>query len=136
MSNARRLRRGFTLIEALVATVILGIGISAVLTAISSVTRAEARAREQDFVQLLAERKYEELVATEADLSAPTDGNFEDEGVFGYRWNMESADSGIEGLQSITVSVEPEDALVTDVFGEAVGLVYIPPTTTVGGTAP
>lgn len=130
-------RRAFTLIEALGAVFILGLGIAAVTAALSSLTRGEDRAREQDFVQVLATRKYEELLATSTDLANSDNGTFEDEGINGYRWSMVSQDPGIDNLLTITVTVEADNAGDRDPVGQASGLVFVPPiTTATGGTTP
>lgn len=130
-----RRRRAFTLIEALGAIFILGIGIAAVTAALSALTRGESRAREQDYVQVLADRKYEELLATSTDLANSDNGNFEDEGINGYHWNMVSQDPGIDNLLSITVTVEADNASDRDPVGQASGLAFVAPTTSATGGA-
>lgn len=128
-------RRAFTLIEALGAVFVLTVGIVAVTGALSALTRGESRAREQDFIQTLADRKYDEILATSTDLASSDNGDFEEEGIYGYRWSVDSQDSGIENLYSITVTVEADDATEKSPVGEAAGMVYVPATTTTtGGT--
>lgn len=117
------------------AVLILSVGIVAVYGGMNSLTRAEARARDQDLVQRLADEKYEELVSTEPDLSAPQNGNFDDRDLPNYTWEMESTPSGIESLQSITVRVEPRNGNAQAPTGLASGLVYVPPVTTTTGAA-
>lgn len=114
---------------------ILSIGIVAVYGGINSLTRAEARARDQDLVQRLADEKYEELISTEPDLSAPQSGNFDDRNLTDFNWEMESTPSGIESLQSITVRVEHRQANNQTPAGIASGLVYVPPVTSTTGAA-
>lgn len=114
------------------AVLILSVGIVAVYGGMNSLTRAEARARDQDLVQRLADEKYEELISTEPDLSAPQSGNFDDRNL-SFTWEMESTPSGIESLQSITVRVEPRNGNSQAPTGIASGLVYVPPTTTTTG---
>jgi prepilin-type N-terminal cleavage/methylation domain-containing protein len=129
-------KKGFTLIEAMAAVLILSIGIVAVYGGMNSLTRAEARARDQDLVQRLADEKYEELISTEPDLSAPQNGNFDDRNLPDFNWEMESTPSGIESLQSITVRVEPRVANDQAPTGLASGLVYVPPVTSTTGATP
>jgi hypothetical protein len=112
---------------------ILSIGIVAVYGSMNSLTRAEARARDQDLVQRLADEKYEELISTEPDLSAPQSGNFDDRNLPDFNWEMESTPSGIESLQSITVRVEHRQANNQTPSGIASGLVYVPPVTSTTG---
>ncbi|MGV3618264.1 MAG: type IV pilus modification PilV family protein [Fimbriimonas sp.] len=127
--------RGFTLVEALAAILILTIGIVSVYGGLSSLTKAEARARAQDLVQRLADEKYEELISTEPDLSAPTSGNFEDRDLPDFTWEMESTPTGIENLQAITVRVEPRQPDDRSPTGVASGVIYVPPVTTTSGAA-
>ncbi len=96
--------------------------------------RAEARSRDQDLLQRLADEKYEEFVATQADLRAPSSGDFEDRGLSDIDWEAESEATGVENLQSITVKVQARRGSERDPVGQASGLVYVPPATQ-GGSA-
>lgn len=127
-------RRGFTLIEALAAVLILSVGIAGVYGGLASLTRGEARLREQDLVQRLADQKYQELLATSQDLAIPTNGDFSDENYPDITWELESETTGITDLQAITVTVEIRDGDSRSPVGEASGLIYIPPVTTEGTT--
>jgi type II secretion system protein I len=77
---------GFTLIEVLVALVILGIGIGSILAAYSGSLRLMQRARDHSVAGLLARSKLDETLATE-------NGEVADDGreeryngtLFGYR---------------------------------------------------
>jgi len=64
MTNARsrNARRGFTLLEALVATAIMGIAVAGVLNALSTSSRNAARLTEYDRATLLARSKMDELL--------------------------------------------------------------------------
>lgn len=55
-------RRGFTLLEALVATAIMGIAVAGVLSALASSSRNAARLTEYDRATLLARSKMDELL--------------------------------------------------------------------------
>jgi len=55
-------RRGFTLLEALVATAIMGIAVAGVLNALSTSSRNAARLTEYDRATLLARSKMDELL--------------------------------------------------------------------------
>ncbi|WP_374355810.1 prepilin-type N-terminal cleavage/methylation domain-containing protein [Chitinimonas sp.] len=77
---------GFTLIEVLVALVILGIGIASILSAYSGSLRLMQRARDHASAGLLARSKLDETLATEnAEIS--DDGREEryNGTLFGYR---------------------------------------------------
>ena len=77
---SKRNRRGFTLIEVAVATVILAISVTMAMGAISSMTTTELRIRESEKTNLLAIQKLHEILAVGSIDSAPTSGTFEDYG--------------------------------------------------------
>jgi len=56
------MRRGFTLLEVLVATLIMGIAVSGLLSGLASSTRNAARLTEYDRATLLAKSKMDELL--------------------------------------------------------------------------
>ncbi len=84
--------RGFTLIEVLVATVILAIGLLAALSAFSMAARASGASRNDTIVPLLAEEKLAEVQTTPRDQLEPgeSSGDFGDE-YPGYSWEMQIA---------------------------------------------
>ena len=69
-----RARRGFTLLEMLVATTIMGIAVAGLMSGISSSTRNAARLRDYDRVVQLARLRMNTLLA---DPSAPRQGIFD-----------------------------------------------------------
>lgn len=73
-----RLRRqaGFTLLEALVATLIMAIAVVGLLSAISTSLGNAARLSEHDQISLLAKRKMEDLLAATLPLGQPLTGQF------------------------------------------------------------
>lgn len=132
MSAASR-RSGFTLVEVVVSVALLSVGIVGVLTGFSAVSRSEVRIRTIERVQRLAVLKYEELVATEQFDTAELSGDFEDVGERGVRWTATVEPSGVENLETLTVTVELENAPSNTPVGVMEGLVFNPPLTT-GGT--
>lgn len=133
MSNGRS-QRGFSLIEAMVATVLVAVGVVAVYGAMSAITRTEHRTRQHEVLQRLAEDKYDEIVTTEATLTAPQNGNFSDRNLPKFTWKLESVPSGVENLQALTVRVQADQNDAKSPEGIASGLVYIHPQTTTGAT--
>ena len=68
-------QRGFTLLEVLVATVIMAIAITGLLSALSTSLRSAARLTDYDRAALLGRQKMDELlIATKLPKLAPFDG--------------------------------------------------------------
>jgi Tfp pilus assembly protein PilV len=101
---------GFTLIEALVAAVILVVGIGGALAAISAGLRAETVADYYQTSSLLLQEKLVELT------SAPKLEAGQQSGVFdepaGYRWLTEISEGPKAGLWLVKIQVtEPREQL-------------------------
>jgi len=56
-------QRGFTLLEVLVATVVLAVAISGLMSALSTSLRGAARVTDYDRAAMLARRKMDEIIA-------------------------------------------------------------------------
>ena len=77
MNLPRQARHGFTLLEVLVATMIMGIAVVTLLTAISTSMRNAARLTEHDRMALLGRAKMDELLVDyNLPLEAEFDGQF------------------------------------------------------------
>ncbi len=73
-----RNRRGFTLLEVMVATVVMAIAIVGLLANISSATRNASRLRDYDHVAQLAQLRMNELlVDTKTPLNTVLEGEFD-----------------------------------------------------------
>lgn len=131
-------RAGFTLVEALVAVVILSVGIVAVMASLGAMAKTEAKLRTKEVMQRLAERKYEELVATSTNLATPQSGDFQDWNEKRFTWSTAVDTTGVDNLNAITLTVSPASGGSDSDKIKVVGLVYIPPstTTTPGLTTP
>ena len=71
-------QRGFTLLEALVATAIMGIAVAGVLSALASSSRNAARLTEYDRATLLARSKMDELLVDHTiRRKIPIEGSFD-----------------------------------------------------------
>ncbi len=120
--------KGFTLIESLVAVVLLALGVVATLNGFAGVTRVQARLEQKTLAERLAAMKIDELLATGEASQAPLNGTFQEEGQPAYRWEAESGPSGIENLNYLTVTVTDNNQ-----DGAAASLNtlwYLPPQTT------
>lgn len=100
--------RGFTVIEMIVAMLLLGIGVTGAVMAISGTSGSSAVSRDLTVLSLLAQRRLAEAEAEAAYLGQWTEGV--DEGDFGedypdYRWEQEVAATDTTDLLQITVVV-------------------------------
>lgn len=74
----RKGQRGFTLLEVLVASMVMGIAVAGVLSSISSATRNAARLSQYDRAGLYARSKMDELlVAKDLPRGVPLEGKFD-----------------------------------------------------------
>ncbi len=72
------MRRGFTLLEVLVATLIMGIAVAGMLSGLASSTRNAARLSEYDRASVLAKSKMDELLVDHnLPRGAPIGGDFD-----------------------------------------------------------
>lgn len=95
---------GFTLLEAIVSVAIMAVGLVAIIEAYGTSMRLSLQDEYLTTATLLASGKMEEV------LKEPYITPGEDEGDFGpefeaFRWRVEIADSDIQGLETITVTV-------------------------------
>lgn len=126
-------RRGITIVEALAAILLLGIGIAASIAAIGNIIKAETDVREREYVQRLAADMYEELFATGDYSQSPLSGDFQDRGVSGYTWESALEPSGIENLDTFSVTVTKTGSTIYN--STLSGLVFVPPVETGAGGA-
>lgn len=128
MSRGNR-RRGYTLIEALVAVAVAAIGITASLGAMSALNKGELRARERETMQRLAFEKYDDAVATHDYTLAPLSGDFADHNLPNYSYRLEIEPSGVENLDVVHVTVT---STTSNLQATAEGLVFTAPQTQEG----
>jgi prepilin-type N-terminal cleavage/methylation domain-containing protein len=112
-------KRGFTLVEVLVAAVLLAVGITALVGAISGLMRAERAVAEKDFIDRIAHEKLQELIATQA-WQSEAGGTFDDERLRDYTWSLQETNVGVENLTGLTLTVSSqnkgENSISTIVF--------------------
>lgn len=125
----RRTRRGFTLIEAMAAVVILGIGIVMAMGSFSSITHVEDTARGTERMQRMAQAKLAELVATGGAASS-TSGDFTEEGEPDVTWSLEVNTSGITDLNAVSITVQAANGGTKSPQAKLDTLVFVPETTT------
>jgi general secretion pathway protein I len=99
--------RGFTLVEVLVALVIVAAGASAVLSALNSAASSTVYLRDKTFAQWIAGNRIAETrLATTRAPSGKTEGELDYAGRR-WKWRQQVSDGEIPGLARIDVSVRP-----------------------------
>ncbi len=103
-----RVRRGFTLVEVLVAMVIVALAMVGAMGAMAGMNRAEVAVLEKDLASRLAHDKLQEIVATES-WNVETSGSFTDAGVLDYTWSIEVVPTGVEGVTGLRLTVSAQN---------------------------
>ncbi len=99
--------RGFTLVEVLVALVIVAAGASAVLSALNSAASSTVYLREKSFAQWIAGNRIAETrLATTPPQNGKTEGEL-DYASRRWKWRQTITDGEVPGLRRIDVSVRP-----------------------------
>ena len=109
MTGARTHGRGFTLVEVLVALIIVALGTAAMLSALASSARAAERIRERMIAGFVAMNR---LTETRLEPEFPGVGRREGEIEMGgsrWAWQEEVVRTPIEGVLQITVRVRGND---------------------------
>ncbi|MBV6458131.1 MAG: hypothetical protein HONBIEJF_01254 [Fimbriimonadaceae bacterium] len=120
-------KRGFTLVEALVAVVLAGVGIVAAVQGISSTSKAQALMTEKERMLRLASQQFDDLIATGQTTSMG--GNFEDLGEDRYLWDAEFSPTGEENLSQLEVTVRLSNS-AREHEESVTGFVYLQPQST------
>lgn len=102
----RHNRQGFTLVEMIVAAILLVVGVVAALACIGSATRSTALAAEYTTAALLAQQRFAEIEAQPDQLtSGDQQGDFGEE-FPGYSWHQMVETTDFGGLVRITLTIE------------------------------
>ncbi|MFO1427525.1 MAG: type II secretion system minor pseudopilin GspI [Steroidobacteraceae bacterium] len=116
--------RGFTLIEVLVALVIVAAGAAAVLAALSSAATSTSYLRDKTFAQWIADNRMSE---TRLASTAPATGTRSGDVEFGgqrWQWQQRITDTEFPGVRRIDVSVRPFASAGTSAGGEDASWTY------------
>jgi prepilin-type N-terminal cleavage/methylation domain-containing protein len=110
ISNRKRMRggrlAGFTLVEMIVATFLLAIGISAVLGCIAAATHSTAVATEYTTAAMLAHQRFAELEQQPAMVTAgDTSGSFTDD-FSNFSWQQTIETTDVTSLMKVTVVIQ------------------------------
>jgi general secretion pathway protein I len=103
-------RRGFTLVEVLVALFIVALGMAALLGTMSSAAESTVFLRDKTFASWIAQNRITEL---RLQVALPAEGRSEGQVEYAgrsWRWEQEVRELDIPGLRRIDVRVRPTDA--------------------------
>ena len=128
--NRKRRVSGFTVMEALAAAVLVGVGVTAAMGAIGSMSQTEIRMRESEKLGRLAHMKLDEVMALGDATNTDTEGNFEEYGEPNYEFTVDVQPSGVDSLDTILVTAKKSNGDTTSQEGRATGLLFTPPETT------
>jgi prepilin-type N-terminal cleavage/methylation domain-containing protein len=123
-----RAKSGFSLIEALVALVITGVGIAGLVGALGNAEHAESFNLRAEKMQKLAITKLDEILATKDFTTAS--GDFSLEGEPDFEWTMTDDTTSVTDLDNITVRVSKVDD--DNVWRSVSSLTYKVPNSTGG----
>jgi general secretion pathway protein I len=121
--------RGFTLVEVLVALVIVAIGMSAVLGTLTSSADTTAYLREKSFAEWIAMNRIAELRLQARRAAAGKDSGETEFAGRRWRWEQEIVKLDVPGTHRVDVRVRPVDAAtrnvawvatVTGIMGDAI----------------
>jgi len=131
--NSASRTRGFSVVEVVIATVLIVVGVTALMRAMGGLDKATAALMEKDKVTRLANQKLDEIIATE-EYKTATQGTF-DVPDDKYTWTLENVATGVESLVGLRITVA-DSTRPNGRTGVAETLKYEPPTTTDAGAAP
>jgi general secretion pathway protein I len=112
-----RAPRGFTLIEVLIALVIVALGMSALLETLGSAADTSTWLRDKTFAQWIGINQLDtQRLSGVMPTSGTTDGELDYAGRH-WRWRQVVTDMGLPGIFRIDVKVEPADTSTVDEQG-------------------
>lgn len=120
------------MIEVMVASVLVAVGVTGALRGYAALTHAQATLQERERMQRLAISKYDEILATGIS-NAATSGDFSDYNESRYKWNLDVESTSTTGLSTVEVTVTAVDAGDNNQV-QINGLAYSAQTTTTGAT--
>ena len=114
-----RNRRGFTLVEALVAVILCGVGVVAAMQALASLQKTNINAVHSERLLRLAANKIEEIGVTSPVTETPTDGDFSEDGAPDASYNIDVQVGSVDGTYVVTITASDavsQQSLSTVIF--------------------
>ena len=99
-----RNKRGFTLVEALVAVILCGVGVVAAMQALASLQKTNINAVHAERLLRLATNKIEEIGVTSPITETPTDGDFTEDGAPDATYNIDIQVGSVDGTYVVTIT--------------------------------
>ncbi len=103
-----RSNRGFTLVEALVAVVLCGVGVVAAMQALSSLQKTNINAVHAERLLRLATNKVEEIGVTSPITETPTDGDFSEDGAPDATYSVDIQAGTVDGTYVVTITASDQ----------------------------
>jgi prepilin-type N-terminal cleavage/methylation domain-containing protein len=102
----RHHQQGFTLVEMIVAAILLVVGVVAALACIGAATRSTSLAAEYTTAALLAQQRLAEIEAQPDQLSSGDQQGDFGEAFPGYTWHQTVETTDLSGLVRVTLTIE------------------------------
>lgn len=96
--------RAFSLVEVLVATILVAVGVSALIGALTAFTRTEFQLKDRDLQSRITHEKLDELIAT-GDYESQTSGGFDQPELQDFTWRIEELPTDIAGATDVRITV-------------------------------
>ena len=112
-------RRAFTLVEAMVAVILCGVGVVAAMQALASLQKTNINAVHAERLLRLAANKIEELGVTSPVTETPTDGDFSEDGAPDASYNIDVQAGSVDGTYVVTITASDavsQQSLSTVIF--------------------
>lgn len=103
--SSRRSKRGFTLVEMIVATMLLAIGAVAAMMCIGSATRAAGVSREYATAARMAEQRFAEIAQQPDQIQGGTQSGDFGQDYPGYSWEQTVETTDFAGLVRVTLTI-------------------------------
>jgi type II secretory pathway pseudopilin PulG len=112
-------RRAFTLVEAMVAVILCGVGVVAAMQALASLQKTNINAVHSERLLRLAANKIEEIGVTSPVTETPTDGDFSEDGAPDASYNIDVQAGSVDGTYVVTITASDavsQQSLSTVIF--------------------